>query len=237
MADLKPILTHKIEFPYKDVLTPNDVLAQWIANLGRGLNDLLLANRRLEQGFNTEGPGHEVIYDMKAAATHAWELAKFLRENESDEVKQFISELDSKMRNNYRTALDALQDPEPESSPQQRSFKSYLASARDQASHYSRLDHKLLVRALTRLGEDEDGEVSYGAILIGDTYKDFFCEFASQLDYQLFFAVKGKNLEPLKEFVAQLREVVLPLMSFAVDAHRVYLTKYQSEIKVTELSS
>jgi hypothetical protein len=75
------------------------------------------------------------------------------------------------------------------------------------------------------------------ALKFGETYKDFYAEFATGLEYQLFFAVQdSKNLEALKEFVAQLRRVALPLISFAVDALRTYLSEHQSKLTVSELT-
>jgi hypothetical protein len=121
--------------------------------------------------------------------------------------------------------------------PQEKTLKNLLASARDQASHYSDLDHKLLVRALIRLGEDEDdGEVSMGSVYVGDAIKDFYAEFASVIDYQLFIATKGRNLKPLKTFVGQLREVVSPLICFSSEAVQAYLLEHRDTLTTIDLA-
>ncbi len=235
MKDLKPNFKARIEFPYKELFDPADPLAQWIANLARAANDLFLANRRLDESFKAEGSGHEAIYDIKSVASHAWELLKFLRASRSTEIETFIDGLPAETGENYRKALQVF---DTSALPLEKSFKSLLGSARDQASHYSDLDHKLLVGALTRLAEDdEDGEVSTGRVYIGETKKDFYAEFASVLDYQLFLPTKGEDLEPLKKFVAQLKELVVPLICFSSEAVQAYLLEHREHLVIEDFDT
>jgi hypothetical protein len=119
--------------------------------------------------------------------------------------------------------------------PQKKSFKSLLGSARDQASHYSDLDLKLLVQALSHLAED--GEISTGRVYIGETKKDFYAEFASVLDYQLFLPTKGEDLEPLKKFLAQLKELVVPLICFSSEAVQAYLLEHREYLVIADLDT
>jgi hypothetical protein len=235
MKDLKPNFKAKIEFPFKELFDPADPLAQWIANLARAANDLFLANRRLDESFKIEGSGHEAIYDIKSVASHAWELLKFLRASRSTEIETFINGLPTETGENYRKALEVFDTP---ALPQEKSFKSLLGSARDQASHYSDLDHKLLVQALSHLAEDdEDGEISTGHVYIGETKKDFYAEFASVLDYQLFLPTKGEDLEPFKKFVAQLQELAVPLICFSSEAVQAHLLAHHDQLTITRLDN
>ena len=237
MSDLQPHFKSKIEFPFKELFDPTDPLAQWIANLSRAVNDLLLANRRLAEGFEREGSQHEVIYDIRAVASHAWDLAEFLRKTDSTAVDAFLARMIDEARSEYEKALSALRELEPGDSPAEKSFKATLGSARDQASHYSAIDHKLLRRAIESLREDnDDGTPHIGAVYIGETFKDSYNEFASELDYRLFCEIKGEDTEPLKKFVMPLNELVASLIKFATTAIHTYLYEYESKLKVTELS-
>jgi hypothetical protein len=180
MSGLDPQFEVEIEFPFAELFDPADPLSQWVANLARATNDLLIAHRRLDETFAGEPlTGHEAIYDIKNVAAHVWELTKFLGESRTDEIEQFVSILPESARRNYEQAFEMLNSlPKPN----KKSFKALLASARDQASHYSELDHKLVKAALARMAEPEDdGSPSIGKVKIGKTTKDFYAEFASAL--------------------------------------------------------
>jgi hypothetical protein len=213
---------------------PDDPLAQWIATLSRAVNDLLLANRRLVEDFEQDGPQHEVIYDIRAVGSHAWEFAEFLRKTDSTAVDAFVSRLITEAKQEYQDVVEALEDPAPLVG--NKGFKATLASARDQASHYSEIDHKLLRRALARQGEDsEDGTPHIGVAYVGDTFKDSFNQFASELDYQLFCEVDGGDMEPLKRFVAPLNALVASLIKFATTAIHTFLSDHKDKLSVTQL--
>jgi hypothetical protein len=234
VGDLKPKYTVKIEFPFRELFAPDDPLAQWIINLSRAVNDLLLANRRLAEDFEQAGPQHEVIYDIRAVGSHAWELAEFLRKTDSPAVDAFLSQLIMKAKQEYRQVVEALDDPTPVVG--NKSFKATLASARDQAAHYSEIDHKLLRRALSKMGEaNEDGTPHIGVAYVGDTFKDSFNQFASELDYQLFCEVEGDDMEPLKRFVLPLNALVASLIKFATTAIHAFLSDHEDELTVTHL--
>ena len=233
-GDLEPKYTVKIEFPFKELFDPDDPLAQWVANLSRAVNDLLLANRRLADDFEQNGPQHQVIYDIRAVASHAWELAEFLRKTDSTAVDAFVSRLIKEAKQEYQEVTEALEDPTPLVG--NKSFKATLASARDQAAHYSEIEHKLLRRVLSRLREDnEDGTPHIGVAYVGDTFKDSYNQFASELDYQLFCEVEGDDMEPLKRFVAPLNALVASLIKFATTAIHMFLYDHESQLTVTHL--
>lgn len=234
MANLDPKLEVEIEFLFADLFHPEDLLAQWIANLSRAANDLLLAHRRLDATLAGESlTGHEAIYDITQVASHAFELVKFIQGSQVTKIEAFCQGLGEKTTESRDRALDLVNAP---AAPGTKSFKAKLASARDQGSHYSNLDHKLLVGALTRLGEpDEDGGPSIGKVQIGKTLKDFYADFASMLDYQLFMPLKSDDLTPFKEFVAELRALVVPLTCFSSEAVQAYLYKYRDSLRVSPL--
>ncbi len=233
MADLEPSFIAKVEFPFKELIDPEDPLAQWVVNVARANNDLLLANRRLSESFNRETKLGEAIYDIRAVATHAWELAKFLENTNSLAVDAFMVRMLKEAKEDWEQVQTILQDPTP--IIHNKTFKATLISARDQASHYSEIDHKLLRRALKRLGEDdEDGSPRLGAIYIGNTFKDSYNEFATEVDYQLFCEIKDEDLGPLKNFVGLLNKMAPALIRFASTAIHVYL--HGHELKMTPLN-
>jgi hypothetical protein len=233
LADLEPKFIAKVEFPFRELFDPDDPLAQWVVNASRANNDLLLANRRLMASFDSETQLGEAIYDLRAVATHAWELAKFLEDTDSLAVDAFMTRMLEEAREDWEKVQAILQDPTP--IIHNKTFKATLISARDQASHYSEIDHKLLRRALTRLGEnDEDGSPYLGVIYIGNTFKDSYSEFATEVDYQLFCEIKDGDVEPLKHFAAKLNEMASALIRFASTAIHVYL--HGHELKMTPLN-
>lgn len=217
-SDLTPEFTTRIRFTFNEVLPAHDPVAQWIVNLARALNDLMLANARLSAGFAAGTPAPEHFYDIRAIALHAWELAKFLRRSERshDEIVQFIGELDVGARQDYRQALDALSEPAAADSASTRSFKRNLGSARDQSTHYSKIGHSLLRAAMERIGDQE------GELLIGKRFKDFRADFAADVDAQMFFAMKGDQ-EPFRQFATELQRVVEQLTRFVRAAIDRYL--------------
>src|SRR5207247_1433888 len=155
------------------VLPGADPVAQWIVNLARGLNDLMLANARLAAGFAADTPAPEHFYDIRAIAVHSWELAQFLRESERNhpEVASFMSTLDDEWNRDYTDLTEAFSEPRETDSASATSFKRNLASARDQSTHYSKIDHKLLRGAMERIGDQE------GDLLVGKLFKDFRADF------------------------------------------------------------
>src|SRR4029077_9207824 len=108
--------------------------------------------------------------------------------------------------------------------------------ARDQDSHYSKIHHKLLKQALRRLEEDTEGQPNRGVILCGETFKDFYAPFATEVDWQFFHAIDGENLEPLKEFSTALNTIVAYLIRFSTTSFHCYLRDREQETEVTELS-
>lgn len=235
MSDLDPKFKVEIQFPFTELFDPSKPLSQWVSNLARASNDLLLAHRRLDETFAGEPlTGHQAIYDIKQVARHVWELIKFLDKSRTDEVEQFVSRLPEQARRNYERAFELLNSLP---APNKRSFRGALSSARNQASHYSHLDNKALKGALTRLGEpNDDGTLSVGKVRIGETQKDFYAEFASVLDYQLFIPTKGEDLKPLKEFAPQLRELAVTLIRFSSETVQAYLYENKDQLDVSDIT-
>lgn len=233
--DLTPKFTVEVEFAYRDLFPPDDPLAQWVANVSRAANDLLLANRRLAAGLESGESQDEVIYDIRAVSTHAWELAEFLRNSDDDKIQRFIADLPAEVHTDYAAALDALQAPDSDGPLPPSVFKRLLASARDQSTHYSVIGHKLLRRGLTILGEDIGGKPNTGKIHVGATFKDFYADFATELEYQLFFKLDGDDIEPFKQFASSINKVMGHLIRFTNAAVHVYLNEHRSNITLTEL--
>jgi hypothetical protein len=231
MKTLQPAYSKQAEFKNEELLRPDDQLAQWIANVGRALNDLLVAHRRIEQDF-AEGSSQgtpEAIYDVRSAATHVWEFAKFLRlaEAYSEGVRDFLKkDLHPPALKVYRQALEALTEPEEgDQETEERSFKEALVRARDQRSHYAKLDTKPIRQAMARLAGSED-EPGIGSLFMGENFKDCYPEFSTQLDYQLLIPHTKKELDPLRKFSGQLSSVVSDLVCFAVGALQSYFAKH-----------
>jgi len=172
--ELEPRFTTRIRFRLGEVLPADEPLAQWIANLSRALNDLLLARRRLKRGFADDTPAYEHFYDIRA--------------------------------------IDALYGDAGSGAE----FRNRLGSARDQATHYSRIDHKLVRSSLARL-RDLDAE-----ILVDRRWGDFRAEFAATLDAQLFFAIED-DTGPFERFSEELNELSGRLIQFARVAIDHYL--------------
>jgi hypothetical protein len=110
---------------------------------------------------------------------------------------------------------EAFSDPRVTDSASAASFKRNLASARDQSTHYSKIDHKLLRGAIERIADQE------GELLVGKLFKDFRAEFAADIDAQMFFAMKGDE-DPFRQFVTRLQEVVRQLIRYV----RAAIDKY-----------
>ena len=232
LRDLTPEFTARIHFTIGEVLPADDPLAQWLVNLARSLNDLMIANARLTAGFIAETPATEHFYDIRQIAVHSWELTEFLRESERDyeEVAEFMATLDGEWRQDYVELLEAFSAPEESDSEGARSFKRALASARDQATHYSRINHKLLTAALKRISDQE------GTLLVGKLFKDFRAEFAADLDAQMFFPMRGDE-EHFRAFAEQLQETVLKLIRYTRAGIDKYLLDRQEPLVVEEYSA
>ena len=118
-----------------------------------------MADLEAEPSEDPTPRNHEVIYDIKAVASDAWELAKFIGANrDSPEVKRFVAErMPEEARQALRLALAAFK-PSAGDASNEKTFKKLLASARDQASHYTEVDHKKMKRTLCALETDMDGQ-------------------------------------------------------------------------------
>ena len=122
--ELEPIFTERIDFAFVSLFQADDPLAAWLIDLARATDDLLLASRRLAR--NQPGSGaavasprnHEVIYDIKAVASHAWELAKFiqLKSSGAPEIAEFVeSRMPAKSREDLDKALLAFEPADGDS--------------------------------------------------------------------------------------------------------------------------
>jgi hypothetical protein len=242
LDQLEPEFTEQIDFSFSELFSPDDPLAPWLINLARGANDLLLGNRRLLgdlDGPPSEEPtprNHEVIYDIKAVASDAWELAKFVRDNRDlPKVKGFVAErMPEEARQALRDALAAF-EPSDHDGPSEKAFKNLLASARDQASHYTEVDHKLMKRAVHNLEADTDGQPNQTSLLKGEKFKDFYAPFGTEMDWRLFHDVVDGDWGPFKKFVGQLNKVVGGLIRFAVTAIDCWFHDHQDRTRISDL--
>lgn len=228
---IEPEFSSRIRFLMGAVFPSDDAIAQWIINLGRASNDLMIANQRLYRGFRDDTPAEEHFYDIRAIATHSWELAKFIEESRRDhpKIETFISDLEVDVVRDYHKVLEILDsDPVELEKGKQWSFKAALASARDQASHYSRVGHKLLTAAMKRVADQE------GEMLIGPDYKDFNALFAATVDAQMFHPLED-DPEPFRQFSDQLQKVVGGLMRFSRHATDQYLQAHEDELTIEDL--
>lgn len=241
---LEPVFTEQLDFAFGDLFRSDDLVAAWLVNLSRAVDDLLLANRRLARNFaspgSQEGPGprnHEVIYDIKAVASHAWELAKFIRLKSSEDpvIAEFIgTRLPEKARADLADAMAVL-EPNDDDPPNQRAFKATLASARDQASHYSEIKRSLITKALGALETDAEGNPNETSLLLGETFKDFYAPYATEMDWQLFHPVDDADMDAFKEFNTRLNELVGLLIRFSTTAVHAYFRDHESDIRTVEL--
>jgi hypothetical protein len=235
-GDLQPLFKTKVEFVYGEVFDPEDPVSRWVSNVARAVNDLLLANQRLEKALANDAIGHESVYDIKSVIRHAWELTKFLEESErkeTPEIREFVEQhVPEVARDDYASAVAMFDPPAPGDSPQTKSFKGSLISARDQASHY--LDGKVLRQAMTRLSLESEREREPTASFHGDTFKDLYARFASEVDMQMVFPLE-EDQEPFKRFVHQVNELTGRLIRFAGTAVDAYLSEHADALTITKI--
>jgi hypothetical protein len=241
---LEPVVTERIDFTFPTLFGAGDPLAAWLVNLSRAVDDLLLANRRLARNLARSGPqeepeprNHEVIYDIKAVASHAWELAKFIQLESSEglAIAEFIeNRMPEEARADLAGALAVL-EPDVDDPPNQKAFKATLASARDQASHYSKIDHDLIEKALGDLKTDFEGKPNETSLLLGETFKDFYAPYATEMDWQLFHPVDDGKMDAFKKFNFRLNELVGRLIRFSTTAVHCYFRDHGPDIKTVEL--
>lgn len=241
---LEPVFNERIDFIFSEFFDSDDPLAPWLINLARGANDLLLGNRRLIDDFDTPPAGaptprnHAVIYDIKAVASDAWELGKFIRMcRDRPEISKFVeTRMPAEARQDLEDALAAFEVSEKDS-PATKDFKALLASARDQASHYSEIDHKLMKKALRNLETDFEGRPNETSLLKGETFKDFYAPFGTEMDWQLFHEMAEEQLESFKEFVGNLNKVVGALVRFAATAIDCWFRDHEESTRRSDLAA
>lgn len=243
---LEPILTERADFTFGDLFRTDDPVAAWLVNLSRAVDDLLLANRRLARNLALSGPreepeprNHEVIYDIKAVVSHAWELAKFIQLESSNDpvIADFIgSRVPDQARTDLAEALAAL-EPDDDDPPNRKAFKATLASARDQASHYSKVNHDLVEKALLDLQTDFEGEPNKTSLLLGENFKDFYAPYATEMDWQLFHPIGDGDMEAFKRFNTRLNELVGRLIRFSATAVHCYFRDHEADTARVELGA
>ncbi len=243
---LEPVLTERTDFTFGDLFGADDPVAAWLVNLSRAVDDLLLANRRLARNLARSGPqeepeprNHEVIYDIKAVASHAWELAKFIQLESSNDpaIAGFIeSRVPEQARTDLADALAVL-EPDDDDPPNQKAFKATLASARDQASHYSKIDHGLVKKALRDVETDFEGKPNETSLLLGENFKDFYAPYATEMDWQLFHPIGDGNMEAFKRFNTRLKELVGRLICFSTTAVHSYFRDHEADTEMVLLDA
>jgi hypothetical protein len=180
-------------------------------------------------GLEHDTPDYEHFYDISAIASHAWELAEFLRDSEktSGRIREFLAGLESDAQADYRNALSALSAPHPGADG--RSFKVQLATARNQGIHYSKLRAPEPRKALARIADQD------GYLLLGREFKDFRADFASDLEAQMFFPMGSGDEDAFRAFSDQLLRVVGALMRFSRAAIDRYLLARQELLTLDDL--
>ena len=187
-------------------------VARWLTSLTMGLNDLLHVNKRLVRQLEDDAPPYINVYEGRLAGSHAWEVLKLMRDGGANpQVAAFLDGLSEIARRDYAEALAVYDDAS------RSEFKSALARARDYFSHYPELDRRELKRALEAVADHQ------GELHTGEAFGDFRGIYADEVAGQLFFRT-DEDLEPLKEFLADLRDLTLVLMHFIQRALDAYLS-------------
>jgi hypothetical protein len=198
-------------FRIGDAFPADAVVARWLTALTMGLNDLLYSNKRLIEQLEGDAPGYENVYGSRLVGAQVWEVLRLLREGGTDpDVAAFIDTLSQDAKTELAESLAVFDDPA------RAPFKAALARARDHVAHYPEPGRKELRHALAALA-DQEGEMH-----VGQRLGDFRGLWADDVAVQLFFRAENDDVEPLKEFVADLRNLVLVLTRFIQRALLVY---------------
>ena len=187
-------------FRVGDAFPADDAIARWLTALSMGLNDLLHTNKRLLEQLQGDAPAYANVYESRLVGVHVWEVLKLLREGRADaNVAVFIDNLPQEAKDEFAESLAVYDDPA------RASFKAALARARDHFAHYPELGRRELSRALGAFADHE------GELHTGRRFGDFRALWADDVAVQLFFRSEDDDVEPLREFITDLRDLVLVL--------------------------
>jgi hypothetical protein len=95
----------------------------------------------------------------------------------------------------------------------------------------------LIEKALGDLETDLEGKPNETSLLLGETFKDFYAPYATEMDWQLFHAVADGDMEAFKRFNTRLNELVGRLIRFSATAAHAYFRDHESDTITTELTS
>jgi hypothetical protein len=203
-----------IRFRDGGFIPADEPLARWITIVAMALNDAVLVNGWLIPRLQgDDAPAHENVYLGRLAASHLYEVAKFLHQSERrfQEVRDFLAELDEESC----TVYERVKAAGPAGSD---AFASQLEHARHVFFHYAELvpqapDHEKL-----RLAMVEHAETT-GEIYDPGTLADFRARFADDIAVELSFPDESVNL---REFIGELSSRVSDFLDFARAAILAY---------------
>jgi hypothetical protein len=94
----------RYRFNFGEVFPADDVLAEWMATLALGFNDLSLV--RVQMG-KEQDPKHRWLYWFRLGIAHFAEAATYLRDtSEVPEIAEFIGSLPEDVREHHRRCLE-----------------------------------------------------------------------------------------------------------------------------------
>jgi hypothetical protein len=200
-----------IRFKDGDAFPAEEPLARWLTVCAMALNDLLLVNRWLVPRLSGEidASGGETVYLGRLAASHFFEVAKFLEKSDAvDDIRQFVSGLDPDVQGAYEKVKAA-------GSSNTSGFAKDLARARNQFFHYSELlpqaeDYERLKVAMEGHAESI-GEIRER----GPVVEGFRASFADDIAVELSFPESEVDLPG---FVAMLADHIAAYLQFGFGA-------------------
>lgn len=210
-----------IRFRDGDFIPADEPLARWITIVAMALNDLVLVNGWLIPSLKQDGPDHVNVYLGRLAASHLYEIAKFLHQSERRvaEVREFVHNLPE----DARTAYEQVKAAGPAGTD---AFASQLEHARHHFFHYAHLlphhvaDYEELRRAMTEHADTISEMRDPG------TLADFRARFADDIAVELSFP-EGKV--DVREFIPKLSGAVSDFLDFAKSALNAYIAQRPEE--------
>ena len=205
-----------ISFKVGVMFSADNEMARWMTIVCMALNDLMLINGELIPRLEgDDSPDWENVYYGKLAASHLYEIGKFLRESEKRvaDVSPFVKRLPEQTQSDYAKVSGL--------GPHGRSdFAKALHRLRNHFFHYAELvphaaEHEQLSRALAGHAD------ATGKILVGDRVGDFRAVFADDVAAEL--ALPGDDEDATREFMQELAESVTAFLRFGYEAIQLYI--------------
>ena len=209
-----------IRFRDGDFIPADEPLARWITIVAMALNDAVLVNGWLLPRLQGDAPAHVNVYLGRLAASHLYEVAKFLDRSERrvPKVAEFVKGLDE----DARAVYERVKATGPAGKD---AFATQLEHARHHFFHYAGLvphapDHEKLRRAMVEHAD------TTGEIYDPGTLADFRARFADDIAVELSFP---EGTVDLRAFIGTLSARVSDFLDFARAAIRAYVEQRPEE--------